>query len=192
MSIFEQTDRSESSLSELMNIRWHIPSEEEISLSVELLKRYIEPEFVKLEQLANATVDKLNSDEHFLLNNEILKCLTMIQNLCRSVPTLAGDQVNQSENDAVGEADHESISAFGSEMDIEDLQPTSGSEFPTKVPIVAGYALKKADDPRMIYIVDLRNRLGDLLHKMLYLFAQSKEDNVESFKSLIKVRKFCI
>jgi proteasome activator subunit 4 len=178
------TNESETAKS-ILDVKWHVPSDEEVTVAVGVFKEFMEAEISKTQPL----VIKMKSSGS-QLNNDMMKSLTMLINMTRSMSMFVGDTIGPgADNDDVpGNDDGESMQEDEDvHMDGEDSDENWMPAFPRKRPIPAGYCLKDSNDPRYQYIVDVRCRLGALLHELISCFSAHREDNIENLKIVIKL-----
>lgn len=149
------------------NIKWHTPSEEEKNFALELIDTFYTPSEQKLRELM--TLNATNSKES---TNEFCRLLCVVRNCVLGSATLTDDDgfdIGNADDQLQGEEDSSTIHHMKT--------------------LHAGYSFTDPSDPRTEVARAFRRSVGNLIHDMCEYFKQSREDDVESIKMIVKIAK---
>ncbi|CAG8478849.1 9710_t:CDS:10, partial [Acaulospora colombiana] len=152
-----------------INVDWHIPSDPELNFAMEILDTFLRPTIQKIQNLMDHGTDEngkvLNNRE---MTHEFCRHLSVVRNCLSGMTTLVEDDGDIEATDYI---DDES----------ESVSPTKG--------LYVGYCFIDPKDPRREISRQLRKDLGFFLHKLVTYFRNSREDDVDSLKILLKIMK---
>ncbi|KAI9814616.1 MAG: hypothetical protein M1827_003172 [Pycnora praestabilis] len=177
-----------------LNIKWHIPNKEEIEFAVEIFQSQTESALQHLTLLTDQTngvkrdgIGKEWSDEvsrNLVLIRLLLSGVSVLfdpkalsKNLHEPKPTVNGDveMTGLNGHRDYDEVDEDDNTALGISEEEDEVKPTF--QYPT------GYSLNE-EDPLYRAVHDLRDRAGELLHRVHMFLTQHQEDDVACFNSL--------
>ncbi|EFI28576.1 membrane protein [Coprinopsis cinerea okayama7 len=151
-----------------ITIAWHVPSEEEIDFALEIFRKLVEPTLVLLEGLLRPGIVR-----DAIWRNDFCRHLTLVRNAFSGIPTL-----------------------FKEHISAEDAKYTTMTtdilnEIPEMIasvdPLNSGFSLTDPDDPRYQYIVGVKKRFGDFLHRAsTSLRSQGEENTVDAVQILVR------
>ncbi|KAI8578771.1 hypothetical protein K450DRAFT_245430 [Umbelopsis ramanniana AG] len=149
------------------SIKWHTPSEEEKNFALQLIDTFYTPSEKKLRELM--TLNSNNSKES---TNEFCRLLCVVRNCVLGSATLTDDDgfdIGNADDQLQGEEDSSTIHHMKT--------------------LHAGYSFTDSNDPRTEVARAFRRSVGNLIHDMCGYFKQSREDDVESIKMIVKIAK---
>ena len=191
----------------VMDIEWHCPKDAEKNAALECFKTYIEPEMESIVAL----MERAKHDESYRIGidstSAFVKSLTMLLNMVRSASMFAGDSIPADGAAVVGdipggdfadskdeELDDDSVMDDDAEVTAEGVvaaEPWGNDDgsnyYPRKNPIGAGYCFTDVNDERYLYIIQMRKKLGTLIHELIHFFLEYRDDDTESMNMIIKV-----
>ncbi|GAA5836406.1 hypothetical protein JCM11251_007072, partial [Rhodosporidiobolus azoricus] len=151
-----------------VKVEWHVATQEEIDYVIELLRDLVNPCLDRLDQLLLESQQdgKVKSMEWV---NDFCRYLNLVRSALSGIPSLAWlerpEEPGQQASDAGDEV-----------PEFIDYMPTCKASIP----------LTDSKDPRHRYVVDLRNRIGDFLHRSVQALKSSgQEDSVDAIKMVI-------
>ncbi|CAG8434329.1 1354_t:CDS:10 [Diversispora eburnea] len=154
---------------ENINVDWHIPSGSELDFAMELLDNFLRPTIERIQNLMDNGTDedgKVLSNRE--MTHEFCRRLSIIRNCLSGMTTLVEDD---------GDVE---ISDYKDD-ETEAVHPTKS--------IPSGYCFTDPNDPRRKIVRQMRKDLGEFLHKLVLYFRNSREDDVDSLKILLKMIK---
>ncbi|EGN99641.1 hypothetical protein SERLA73DRAFT_159863 [Serpula lacrymans var. lacrymans S7.3] len=150
-----------------VQLSWHVPNNEEIDFALRLFKELTVPTLEKLENL----LDIVSRDAEW--RNDFCRYLTFVQNAFSGIPTLFKDVI--------------------STKDLQSMTETSDvlNEIPEMIASIenlnSGFCLTDPDDERFQFIISLRHRFGQFLHKAsISLQQQGEENTVDAVQVLLQ------
>ncbi|OZJ03795.1 hypothetical protein BZG36_03001 [Bifiguratus adelaidae] len=146
-----------------LEIQWHIPSKEEIDLAFEVIEKYLRLIQRRMQELRDGTLTNLSSKE---ISNEFCRQLVYLRNLLLGSITLyQADETDDS-------------SEFSDEIS-KTLRP---SKF-----LYANYCFDSGAEGDGQRAKRLRQTIGELVHSSFVYLKESREDDIESMKIVIKM-----
>jgi proteasome activator subunit 4 len=174
-----------------LTLKWHVPSRAEIEFAVKLFCSQAGGAVEALTSLTSDTspigrdgTGKEWSDE--VTRNLVLLRLSMsgVAGLFDpqyvSEGTLAGS-IKDVEDDTEMKDENEIDLDAEAEEEVQDDEPKTTHKYP------AGYAFKDKSDPLYIAIHELRDRIGNILHRVHRFLTSEQEDDVACFNALYSV-----
>lgn len=180
-----------------LDIRWHVPSQAEVEFAVELFESQAENALEALTSLTSGESDIKRDGTGKEWSDEVSRNLVLLRLVISGVSVLfdplripggALAEKEKKEDDVeMQDADEDEDEEDGvgrdepmGEAQDDDVKPTY--RYP------AGYFFKSPEDPLYITVHELRDKLGDVLHKVHVFLTQSQEDDVPCFNALYTVR----
>ena len=181
-----------------LNIKWHVPSREELEFAVHLFKAQGEGALQSLNSLTDGTSSIKRDGTGKAWSDEVSRNLVLLRLLLSGVSVLfdpkAVDKQSQASSQEIDEnnemmhvnghapeeASDESSDATLEDTEDEEVKPTF--QYP------GGYLLKPEDQ---LYkdVHELRERTGALLHKVHQFLVEKQEDDVACFAPLYTAYK---
>ncbi|KAG0225196.1 hypothetical protein B0O80DRAFT_458867 [Mortierella sp. GBAus27b] len=143
---------------------WHIPSQDEINFSLELIEAFYVPSVSRARELMAGTM--LEGKQ---LSIEFCKTITMMKAFISGMTTLVDDD---------GEAPVVKASVSDDVVSVHPLKLLN-----------VGYCLQDPNDPRAQRVRKIREETGQLLHELMAHFRKQCEDDVENIKVLVKATR---
>ena len=171
-----------------LNIKWHVPNQEEIAFAVDLLKAQGENALNQLQALTAGTSSIKRDGVGKEWSDEVSRNLVLIRLLLSGVSVLFDPKL-ESKADTV-DPDTEMVDAHpgASEDDQDedfDAYPGNAEENEVRPSFLypAGYMLKEGDD---LYneLHAFRERTGTVLHEVHQFLIEKQEDDVACFEPL--------
>ncbi|GAA5854935.1 hypothetical protein JCM8547_004128 [Rhodosporidiobolus lusitaniae] len=151
-----------------VKVEWHVATPEEIDFILELLRDIVVPALDRLDQLLveSQQDDKVKTMEWV---NDFCRYLNTVRSALSGIPSLAWLERPEHPGQQASDAGDE-IPEF------IDHMPTCKASIPLTDP----------KDPRHRFVVDLRDRVADLLHRSVQALKSSgQEDSVDAIKMVI-------
>ncbi|GAA6033408.1 hypothetical protein JCM8097_006736 [Rhodosporidiobolus ruineniae] len=151
-----------------VKVEWHVATAEEIDVVLELLRDIVSPTLDRLDQLLVEVQQdgKVKTTEWV---NDFCRYLNVVRSALSGIPSLMWLE----KPDEPGQ----------SASDIGDEVPEFVNHMPT---CKANIPLSDPNDPRHRFVVDLRTRIGDFLHRSVQsLKSSGQEDSVDAIKMVI-------
>ena len=183
-----------------LNIKWHIPSREEIEFAVELFRIEGENALQQLSALIDGTSSIKRDGSDKVWSDEVARNLVLVRLLLSGVAVIfdpKADSKPSSGTDSGNSTDLEMIEANGhtpedssddlevseqsaEESEEDEVRPTF--KYPT------GYLLRE-EDPLYQEVHDLRARMGQTLHSVHDFLMNEQADDVSCFNPLYAAYK---
>ncbi|BGP18854.1 hypothetical protein JCM10213_003509 [Rhodosporidiobolus nylandii] len=151
-----------------VKVEWHVATKPEIDFVLELLRDIVVPTLDRLDQLL---VESQQDDKVKTMAwvNDFCRFLNLVRSALSGIPSLAWIDRPEEPGQPASDAGDE-VPEFIAH------QPTCEASFPLKDP----------KDPRHRFVVDLRNRCADFLHRAVQALKSSgQEDSVDAIKMVI-------
>ncbi|KAG0235309.1 hypothetical protein BGW42_005476 [Actinomortierella wolfii] len=149
------------------NIQWYIPTQEHIAFALELVDLFLVPAIAKARELmAKAKNEPISNGSSKQLSIDLCKTITVIKAFVKGLNTLVDDDGDSP------------ISKPHATDDVVSTVPNK--------PVEAMYLLKDKSDPRTVKVRKIRHELGLVLHELMAFFHESREDDVENIKIVVK------
>ncbi len=175
-----------------INIKWHVPSKEEIDFAVELFKAQGESALHHLTALTDGSSSIKRDGTGKEWSDEVSRNLVLLRLLLSGVSLLfdsnAVDKQDPEKDTDMSDGTniiHANGITLEEQRNLSDLA-TEGSEEDEVKPTfkyAVGYLLRQ-DDPVYEGVHDLRKRAGELLHKVHRFLVEKQEDDVACFGPL--------
>ncbi|CAG8548665.1 30916_t:CDS:10 [Gigaspora margarita] len=154
---------------ENINVDWHVPSNPELDFAMEILEIFLLPALKRIQDLMDSGTDEegkaLSNRE---MTHEFCRRLSIVRNCLGGMTTLVEDDGDIETSDY-------------KDCETEAVLPIKS--------IPVGYCFSDPNDPRRHTARKLRKELGEFLHKLVTYFRTKREDDVDSLKILLKVKK---
>jgi proteasome activator subunit 4 len=172
-------------------LKWHVPSRAEIEFAVKLFCSQAGGAVEALESLTSETSAIKRDGTGKEWSDEVTRNLVLLRLSMSGVAglfdpeyvsegTLAGHI--QGIDDDVEMKDENGIDIDAEvEEEVQDDEPKTTHKYP------AGYAFKDKSDPLYIAIHELRDRIGNTLHRVHKFLSSKQEDDVACFNALYSV-----
>ncbi|EMR08512.1 hypothetical protein PNEG_02995 [Pneumocystis murina B123] len=150
-----------------LNIKWHIPSEDEITFSVNLFI-YQSNKILKDLSYLMQTCTKSTFKTRKEWSDNVTKCVFYLKKGLFGIAFLFDSDFN--------------------EIKDENSQEDEGTGIMHKYP--SGYFFeKRKDDPRYVQILQIKKEIGNTLHNLHAFLTKYHNDDIQCFKSLISTLK---
>ncbi|KAH9487110.1 Proteasome activator complex subunit 4 [Psilocybe cubensis] len=150
-----------------VTISWHTPNSQEIQFAIRIFKELVEPTLESLESLL-----KPGTIRDAIWRSDFCRHLTLVRNAFAGTPTLLKEFMSQ-----------EDIFQATLSSDILDEIPEMIASAP---PLNSGFALTDTSDPEYQYLLRVKHRFGQFLHKAsMVLRDQGEENTVDAVQVLI-------
>lgn len=173
-----------------LNIKWHVPSQEEIEFAIKLFKSQGERALLQLTGLTDGTssvkrdgVDKEWSDEvsrNLVLLRLLLSGVALLFDSKAASKKSVQSHLDQSENTFMKEDNESAQEAHEDHESFEDL---AEEEVRPQFHYPVGYLLEE-ESSSYKELHDLRERVGIVLHKVHQFLIKEQEDDVSCFNPL--------
>lgn len=184
-----------------LNIKWHVPSKEEVEFAVELFRIEGENALQQLSALIDGTSSVKRDGSDKVWSDEVARNLVLIRLLISGMAVVFDPRADSKQNtdpDSENSTDIEMVEANGctpdASSDDSELSPDRSAEEseedevkPTfKYP--TGYLIKE-EDPLYEEVHDLRARMGKTLHSVHEFLMEKQADDVSCFGPLYTAYK---
>ncbi|SCV72468.1 BQ2448_4005 [Microbotryum intermedium] len=151
-----------------VEMEWHVPSDEEISFALELLREIVEPAMDALEALQRESTQE-GFNRSTVWTNDFCRYCNVVRSALSGIPALAWLPTPSVRGAAASDA--------GDEV----------PEFIDHMPhCLSGICLTDPSDPRHSFVVNLRERAGHLFHEAVKtLKSSAQDDSIDCVKMLI-------
>ncbi|KAF9164493.1 hypothetical protein DFQ26_001384 [Actinomortierella ambigua] len=147
-------------------IEWFIPTTEHIAYALELMDLFLVPAIAKARDIMANYKPTNGHGNGTHVSIELCKTLTVLKAFVKTIINLVDDDGD---------------SPISKSQPLDEI----GSTAPNK-PLEVMYLLKDKADPRAIKMRKIRNEIGEVLHQLMAFFSESREDDVENIKLLVK------
>ncbi|KAI8099232.1 uncharacterized protein BX664DRAFT_272366 [Halteromyces radiatus] len=161
-----------------LQIKWHIPNEDEKNMALDILKRFLQPSMARLREIISFNNKDNTTNSSHQVTNEFCRHLAIIRNCVIGSMTMI-DNDGETEYAKPCENDDEDEVMIEDDGQLQKQRQHSS--------VLAGYAFMDKNDPRSEEARAIRRDVGELLHQLAEYFRTQREDDVESIKILIKL-----
>ena len=174
-----------------LNIKWHVPSKEEVQFSVDLIKAQGGSALQQLRELIAETSSVKRDGAGKDWSDEVSRNLMMIRLLISGVCVLFDSKgVSAEPTDSEPSTDAEMVDApqvisdeEGDEGATDPLESTNDDAVKPTFRYPSGYVLDE-DDPMYKDLHEFRDRVGRTLHDVHRFLVEKQEDDVTCFGAL--------
>ncbi|KAI9770448.1 MAG: hypothetical protein M1840_003334 [Geoglossum simile] len=175
-----------------LSIKWHVPNRAELEFAVDLYRSQAENALRQLESLTNETSTIKRDGTGKEWSDEVSRNLVLLRLIISGVSVLFDSKMaskETGERDVLPNGDVEMTGVNGhleGEEDLENGECVLGAtddEVRPTFSYPAGYPFKKGD-PLSATVHDLRERAGEMLHRVHRFLTEKQEDDVACFNAL--------
>ena len=179
-----------------LNVKWHVPSRDEIEFAMELFRSQGSTAMDSLASLIDGTSHIKRDGSGKAWSDEVSRNLVLIRLLLAGVSVLfdakadfrSQDSSIPSEDTEMADANGAAPEDAGKDTPDSTLAASEDEEVRPTFKYPDGYGLKP-DDPIYVEVHEIREKMGELLHRVHEFLVANQEDDVACFTPLYTAYK---